>query len=240
MDPVIFVKEGRITRKFKCPFCGYVKNFFGKEAKRYRKRVAGFTCPGCGKKPTEADYNKKKGRGPKPKEERRKRVKKDVVKEIPKAIVQPFVEQFEWRTSEPASPRGHQNRRYGTNGRREWRPKLPQPTDRTLGEAVMSSLNIRPSAPIPHQSLRSEEKLENNEIGKDYMEKLEKHEKKLALMIVRLDRVEARLVERITDLDEKLKDLDNKLQALSALTSHMENILGESSRKLPRIQQRTY
>ncbi len=72
------------------------------------------------------------------------------------------------------------------------------------------------------------------------MEKLEKHEKKLALMIVRLDRVEERLVERITDLDEKLKDLDNKLQALSALTSHMENILGEASRKLPRIQQRTY
>jgi len=127
-------------RKFTCPFCGYVKNFFGKEAKRYRKRVAGFTCPGCGKKPTEADYKKKKGRGPKPKEERRKRVKKDVVKEIPKAVVQPYVEQFEWRPSGTPPPGGH--RSYGVRARRQ--PKSPQPTTRTLEEAVVEAFLTKP------------------------------------------------------------------------------------------------
>ncbi len=95
----------------------------------------------------------------------------------------------------------------------------------------MSSLNIRPSAPIPHQSLRSEEKLENKEYREIDIEKLEKHEKKLALMIVRLDRVEERLVATVKKLDISLTDLDGKLQSLSTLTSHMAMIFDAAERK---------
>lgn len=57
------------------------------------------------------------------------------------------------------------------------------------------------------------------------MEKLELHEKKLALLIVRLDRVEERMDEKVKELDLKLTELDSKLQAFSTLTSHMEQII---------------
>lgn len=119
-------------RRFECPFCNCVKNFYGTEAKKFRKRVAGFTCPSCGKKVTSDDVKRKKGRGSKPKGERRKRVKKEIVKESPKAIVpQPYVEQLVWRTSGPPAP----GETYG--GRAGWRPKPSQPTERTLEEAVV-------------------------------------------------------------------------------------------------------
>ncbi len=146
MDPVIVVKEGRISRKFTCPFCGYVHVFSPKGKSSFKKRVIGFTCPGCGKKPTEADFNRKKGRGPKPKEERRKRVKKEVVKEIPAFVVHPYVEQFEWKTIDPLPPGEHRNRRYGTNGVRakRWKPKPPQPTERTLEEALVEGFLSNP------------------------------------------------------------------------------------------------
>ena len=121
-------------RRFECPFCNYAKNFYGTEAKKFRKRVAGFTCPSCGKKVTDNDIKRKKGRGPKPKGERRKRVKKEIVKEAPKAIVpQPYVEQLVWRTSGPPAP----GEPYG--GRARWRPKPPQQTDRTLEEILVEA-----------------------------------------------------------------------------------------------------
>jgi len=65
---------------------------------------------------------------------------------------------------------------------------------------------------------------------------LEKHEKKLALMIVRLDRVEERMGERVKELDIRLTELDSKLQALSTLTSHMEMILEEAKGKIQRTK----
>lgn len=88
-------------------------------------------------------------------------------------------------------------------------------------------MNIRPSDIIPSENLRSDEKLEKREYREIDIEKLEKHEKKLALMIVRLDRVEERM-------GKIVKELDSKLQALSTLTSHMEMFLEEASRKLQR------
>jgi len=100
----------------------------------------------------------------------------------------------------------------------------------------MSSMNIRPSAPIPYEILGSEEKLENKEYREIDVEKLEKHEKKLALMIVRFDRVEERMGERVKELDIRLTELDSKLQALSTLTSHMEMILEEARRKMTLIK----
>ncbi len=127
-------------RTFRCPFCNYTKNFYGKEAKKFRKRVAGFTCPACQKKVTEEDIRKIKGKGPKPKDQRRKRVKKEVVKERPKAIVQPYVEQFDWRTSGAPPPGGY--RSYGVRARRP--PKSPQPTTRSIEEALVEGFLSNP------------------------------------------------------------------------------------------------
>jgi len=227
-------------RRFTCPSCGWTHNFSPKDKSKFPKKVKGFTCPNCGHRPTEAELAKKKGRGPKPKGERRKRVKKEVVEEVPR--VEPSQSNFElveWKTRdpshtnpwEPQHPGARNNRRGDYTG---WQLRRPlQPTDRSFGEAVMNSQNIRPSAPIPYQNPRSEEKLENKEYREIDIEKLEKHEKKLALMIVRLDRVEERMGETVKELDIRLTELDSKLQAFSTLTSHMENILKELKRKLP-------
>ncbi len=81
-----------------------------------------------------------KGLGPKPKGQRRKRVKKEVVKEIPKAIVHPYVEQFEWRPS--GSPPPGERRSHGV--RADWKPKPLQPTTRTLEDAVVEAFLSSP------------------------------------------------------------------------------------------------
>lgn len=129
------------TRKFTCPFCNFTKNFYGKEAKKYRKRVAGFTCPKCKRKVTDDDIRRKRGRGPKPKDQRRKRVKKEVVEETPIIVApQPVVEQFVWRAGglpPPGNPR-----RYPV--RAGWSPKPQQPTDRTLEEVLVEAHLSKP------------------------------------------------------------------------------------------------
>ena len=116
-------------RRFVCPFCSFVHTFSPKEAQKYPKKPVGFTCPRCHKKPTKADLAKTKGQGPKPKGERRKRVKKAVVKDTTPAIVQPYVEPLEWRSG-PAPPGERQ--RYAV--RPEWQPK---PTTRTIEEVIV-------------------------------------------------------------------------------------------------------
>ncbi len=129
-------------KKLKCPHCGFPKVLGGRELRTFRKRLSGFTCTKCGEKVSAHDLAKKRGSGPKPKEERRKRIKKEVVKEKPKPIVpQPYVE------------------------RPEWRPKPLQPTERTLEEAVITSLNIRVSAPIPTPNLEVSDETTNTRIG---------------------------------------------------------------------------
>ena len=57
------------------------------------------------------------------------------------------------------------------------------------------------------------------------LEKLEQHEKKLVLIIVRLDRIEERIDKTVKDLDLKLTEFDSRLQAFSTLTAHMEKIM---------------
>ena len=90
----------------------------------------------------------------------------------------------------------------------------------------MSSLGIRPSAPIPHSNYvevngELEKLKEERQALEGISERLDKHEKKLALMIVRLDRVEERLNAQVGELCESLDQLDSKIQAFSTLVSHM-------------------
>ncbi len=113
-------------KKLECPHCGFIKILGGRELRTFRKRLAGFTCAKCGKKVSSHDLSKKRAGGVKPPGERKKRVRKKVVKEKPEAMIpQPYV------------------------NRPMQRHRLPQPTDRTLEEAVASSLNIKVSAPLP-------------------------------------------------------------------------------------------
>lgn len=131
-------KEGINTRKFTCPYCGFIRVLSGRELRKFRKRLSGFTCGKCGEKVSPYELSKKRGKGPKPPGERRKRVKKEVVKEKPKAVVpQPYVEQFEWRNSGPPPP-GEPWIRAG------WRPKPRQPTGRTLEEAIVEAFLSKP------------------------------------------------------------------------------------------------
>ena len=134
-------------RKLTCPFCGWVHVFSPKNKSKFKKRVVGFTCPNCNKKITDKEIIRKRGSGPKPPGERRNRVKKmEVVKETSPVVVQPYVEQFEWKTREPSPP--GEPRRYG--GRAGWRPKIPrhkppQPTDRTLEEVIVEAFLSKPT-----------------------------------------------------------------------------------------------
>lgn len=117
-------------RRFVCPFCNFVHHFSPKEAQKYKKKVIGFTCPNCGRKPTQADLAKTRGAGPKPKSERRKRVKKEVIKDTSPIVVHPHVEQFEWRTRDEVSHEKSQRRGVRTG----WKPK---PATRTLEEVLV-------------------------------------------------------------------------------------------------------
>ena len=121
-------------KKLECPHCGFTKILGGRELRTFRKRLSGFTCTKCGEKVSPYALAKKRGKGPKPLGERRKRVRKKVVKERPEAIVpQSYVE------------------------RSKWRSMAPGPTGRTLEEAVISSLNIGVSAPLPTLDLVEDE-----------------------------------------------------------------------------------
>ncbi len=133
-------KEEIKTRKFQCTKCNYIHIFQPKGSQKFPKRVKGFFCPRCGHRPTEAEIARIKGRGPKPKGERRMRVNNEVIKNTPKSIVHPYVEQFEWRTNSPLPPGEPQ--RYG--GRAEWQPKSHQPTTRTLEDAVVEAFLSSP------------------------------------------------------------------------------------------------
>jgi len=118
-------------RKFACPHCGFVKVLAGRELRKFRKRLSGFTCTNCKKKVSPYDLAKQRGEGPKPKGERRKRVKKEVVVDTSPIVVHTHIEQFEWRSDPP--PPGEPRRYVARAG---WQPK---PTTRTLEEVLVEA-----------------------------------------------------------------------------------------------------
>ena len=132
--------EVQIIRRFECTKCDYVHVFSPKDKSKFPKKVQGFTCPHCGHRPTEAERAKIKGRGPKPKGERRKRVKKEPVMGTTPIVVHPYVDQFDWHTSGPPPPGGPRMNAV----RAGWQPKPPQPTTRTLEDAVVEAFLSSP------------------------------------------------------------------------------------------------
>ncbi len=228
-------------RKFECPHCAYVHIFAPTGKSKHKKRFSGYTCPNCHKKVTDQDILRRKGEGPKPKGERRKRVKREEpVWAVPlrggEGPPRPIYEQIEWKTRDPLPP--GQSHNPGHRNYRGWSLRRSlQPTDRTLGEASMSSLGIRPSAPIPYANYvevngELEKLKEERQALEGIREEMDTQKKKLAMMIVRLDRVEERLNAQVDKLCESLEQLDPKIQAFSTLVSHM--VSAEPNRRQPR------
>ena len=137
--------------------------------------------------------------------------------------LRPINEQFEWKTRDPLPPGQSRN-----PGRlRGWQPRRPlQPMDRSMGEATMLSLGIRHSAPIPHATymevnVELEKLKEERQALEGTREKFEQYEKRLVLIVTRLDRAE----ERIGKALDGLENLESVIQSFSTLVSRMENLL---------------
>ncbi len=220
-------------RKFRCPFCEYEHTFAPKGKSKYKKRVVGFTCPKCGKKATEKDLRKAKGKGPKPPGERRKRKKRvdkqphivPVINPTPR-IAEP--DYTEWRRKdqnyrppfERASPAAN----------RYWKP---HPTDRTLGSAILSMSDIEPEdianvieiETEPVEEMKRETKVDEIERATEAMEEARK---KLQGVVINLSNIEKNLTAKIEASTDKL---DRSIAIITTLLSHLEKLTEEDVRK---------
>jgi len=220
-------------KKLECPYCGFIKVSAGRALRKYRKKLSGFTCTNCGEKVSGDVLTRKKGRGPKPKGERRKRSKKEEVKETPIIVApQPHIERIEWKTRDslPLGQSRNPDRRDYTSWQSRGGGKPLQPMNRSMGEATMVSLGIRPSAPIPHSNYMEvngelEKLKEERQALEGIREKLGKQEKKLVLIVTRLDRAEERIDANVRELGAEAESLNSLLTSLSTLISRMENLL---------------
>ena len=108
--------------------------------------------------------------------------------------------------------------------------KPPQQMDRSMGEAAMASLNIRPSAPIPHSNymevnVELEKLKEERQALESISEKMDMQEKKLVLLVTRLDRAEEKIDANVRELGTEAESLNSLLTSLSTLISRMETLL---------------
>lgn len=224
-------------RKFTCPFCGYEHIFPPKGKSRYKKKVLGFTCPRCGKKATDKDTRKSKGKGPKPPGERRRRRRK--VEERPPDIVPIIITEsrkietndIKWRQKD----QNHRPPSYSSHPSARPQRRQNQPTDRSLGEAAFLKSGIVPSGTlnidIEHESVKKmdrENKIEEIEIA---TEALVEAEKKLRGVTINLSTIERKLNTRIDVITE---NLDKSISILSTLLSHIEKLMEEEIRKRSR------
>lgn len=220
-------------RKFRCPFCEFEHTFSPKGKSKYKKRVVGFTCPKCGKKATEKDLRKVKGKGPKPPGERRKR-KKSVDKQphiVPVINPTPRIAEpdyTEWR-------RKDQNyrppfERVSPAANRHWKP---QPTDRTLGSAVLLMSDIDPEDMAnvieietePVEEMKKETKVEEIESATEAMEEARK---KLQGVVINLSNIEKKMT---TKLDASTEKLERSISIISTLLAHIDNLTEEAAKK---------
>lgn len=221
-------------RKFTCPFCSHEHIFSPKGKSKYKKKVSGFSCPRCGKKVTEVDTKRSKGKGPKPSSERRRRRKKvEIQQPIIVPIITPESQQFEtndikWRQRtrqyRPPSEAIHPSARP--------RRRQPYPTDRTLGEAALMNSEIVPSGTmnieIERESVEQMDKDSNVKEIERATEALEEARKKLMGTAINLSSLERNLN---TEIDNITDRLERSTQTISTLLSHLENLMEEDRRK---------
>ena len=220
-------------RKFRCPFCEYEHTFPPKGKSRYKKRVVGFTCPKCGKKPTEKDLRKTKGKGPKPPGERRKRKKKGdkqpyivpVINPTPQIVETDIIE---WKR------KGHDYKppfeRVSPTANRYWKP---HPTDRTLGSAVLLMSDVEPDDMAnvidigmePVEEMKRETKVEEIELATEAMEEARK---KLQGVVINLSSIEKKLT---NTLEVSTQRLDHSISIISTLLAHIDKLAEESAKK---------
>jgi len=220
-------------RKFRCPFCDFEHTFSPKGKSKYKKRIVGFTCPRCGKKATEKDLRKAKGKGPKPSGKRRnrkKRVDKQPAHIVP--IINPISQisetnNIEWRQKgqdhKPPSETVH------PSATRHWQP---HPTDRTLGDAALLMSDVVPAGMVnvkiesePVKEMDRETKVEEIERATEAMEEARK---KLQGVVINLSTIEKKLN---TKIDASTEKLDRSISIISTLLSHLEKLTEEDVRK---------
>lgn len=248
-------------RRFECPSCGFVHIFSPRESTKFKKRVVGFICPNCGYKVTDKDVTRKRGSGPKPPGERRKRNKNNQVKEfMPINIPTPEHDLLdtniiEFRVNEPgyvpSSAAGHPGARINRINY-SYHPPIREPprrpTDRSLEEALLVGLNIVPSAEIPEvqppadleilessyeEDCELEEMNEKKEAVEDLRGKLDQHQQRLSIIIERLDNFERTFTEKVHELETRNLQLETDLQTFSTLISQMESLLAHYERRKP-------
>ena len=220
-------------RKFRCPFCEYEHTFAPKGKSKYKKRVVGFTCPQCGKKATEKDLRKAKGKGPKPPGERRKR-KKSVDKQphiVPVINPTPRIAEpdyTEWRRKDQ-NYRPPFERVFPT-ANRYWKP---HPTDRALGSAVLLMSDIEPEDMAnvieietePVEEMKRETKVEEIELATEAMEEARK---KLQGVAINLSAIEKKLNDT---LEVSTQRLDQNISIISTLLAHIDKLTEEAAKK---------
>ncbi len=220
-------------RKFRCPFCDFKHTFVPNGKSKYKKRVVGFTCPQCGKKATEKDLRKAKGKGPKPPGQRRNRKKKldaqphivSVINPTPR-IAEP--DYTEWR-------RKDQNyrppfERVSPAANRYWKP---HPTDRALGSAVLLMSDVEPEDMAnvidigmePVEEMKRETKVEEIELATEAMEEARK---KLQGVAINLSAIEKKIT---TTLKVSTQRLDHSISIISTLLAHIDNLTEEAAKK---------
>lgn len=230
-------------RKFECPHCGHVKIFYGREARRSKKAVSGFTCPSCGRKVTADDVRRKRGKGPKPPGKGRKRgkgVEAPVRDARPKAKPvaappPPGTGAIEWRTRAPPyiSPSSATHPSARIAGRHNVGSRLEAPRhspELSLKEALF----VQSGGDVPQLD---ELAPEPENVGGGGMER-EAEIKELKRIVRTLDEHDAELASlerRYDEVADSLKGLTEVLErnvhALSALVSRLDGVLAAIERR---------
>ena len=168
---------------------------------------------------------RKRGKGPKPPEERRRRTK-NLEEAKPPVVVKPVdtrstVGSFEWRVKGERYVSPSEARHPAARAVRS-----AYPSGRSLEEVVLVGRGIRPSGPLPVRTILKEgnelERLREERVAlEDIRGKLEKHEKRLVVVVTRLDRAEERIGKALGGL-ERLEDVT---RSFSTLVAQMEDLL---------------
>ena len=168
---------------------------------------------------------RKRGKGSKSPEERRRRTK-NLEEAKPPVVVRPVdtrstVGAFEWRVKGERYVSPSEARHPAARAVRS-----AFPSGRSLEEVVLVGRGIRPSGPLPMRTILKEvnelERLRDERLALEAVrEKLEQHEKRLVLVLTRIDRAEERIGKAVAGLER----VEGVVQSFSTLMAQMEDLL---------------